>query len=263
MSKNKIIELDEYKIFNSPKFKSDELLEEALNATSKNKALKLAKQALEIYPDNIDAENLIVEFEENPIKKLKKYDSIIEKATKLLEEQNMFDKENIGDFWLILETRPYMRARHNKIVTLLELGRYSEAIRECEELLKLCNSDNTGIRYILIGLYCILEKFEDCEKLFKKFNDNSAFMLFPMAIMYFKKGDYKKTKQYLRKTEEQNEFVIDFLLNENGAFLKEQMVDYYSYGSEEEAFLVIHDLMYLLGSVPSFIVFIEKEYRVK
>lgn len=36
---------------------------------------------------------------------------------------------------------------------------------------------NTGIRYILIGLYCILEKFEDCEKLYNKFNDESAFML--------------------------------------------------------------------------------------
>lgn len=263
MNKNKVIDLDEYKYFNSPKFKSDELLEEALEATSKNKALKLAKQALEIYPDNIDAENLIAEYEENPIKKLKKYDSIIEKATKLLEEENMFDKENIGDFWLIFQTRPYMRARHNKTITLLELGRYSEAIKECEELLKLCNSDNTGIRYILIGLYCILEKFEECEKLYKKFNDNSSFKLFPMAIMYFKKGDYKKAKQYLRKTEEQNEFILDFLLNENGEFLTGCMSDYYSYGSEEEAFLLIHDLMYLLGSVPSFMAFVEKEYRRK
>lgn len=263
MSKNKVIDLEEYKYFNSPKFKSDELLEEALECTSKNKALKLAKQALDIYPDNIDAENLIAEYEENPIKKLKKYDSIIERATKLLEEQNMFNKENIGDFWLILDTRPYMRARHNKTITLLELGRYSEAIKECEELLQLCNSDNTGIRYILIGLYCILEKFEQCEKLYKKYNEDSAFMLFPMAIMYFKKGDYKKAKQYLKKTEEQNEFILDFILNENGEFLKGQMSNCYSYGSEEEAFLAIHDLMYLLGSVPSFIVFIEKEYRGK
>ena len=165
MSKNKVIDLEEYKYFNSPQFKSDELLEEALEANSKSKALKLAKQALDIYPNNIDAENLIVEYEENPIKKLKKLDIIIVKATKLLEEQNMFDKENIGDFWLILETRPYMRARHNKVVTLWELGRYSEARKECEELIQLCNSDNTGIRYILIGLYCILEKFEECEKL--------------------------------------------------------------------------------------------------
>ena len=77
------VKYEEYKYFNSPKFKSDELLEEVLEATSKNKALKLAKQALDIYPDNIDAENLIAEYEENPIKK---YDSIIERATKLVEE---------------------------------------------------------------------------------------------------------------------------------------------------------------------------------
>ena len=103
----------------------------------------------------------------------------------------MFNKENIGNFWLILETRPYMRARDRKIATLLKLGRYSEAINECEELLKLCNSDNMGIRYILVALYSFLEKFEECENLYKKFNDDSIFMVFPMAIMYFKKGDYK------------------------------------------------------------------------
>ncbi len=263
MSKNKIINFDEYKYFNSPEFKSSELLEEALEAPSKNKALKLAKQALEIYPDNIDAENLIVEFEENPIKKLKKYDSIIEKATKLLKEKSMFNKENIGNFWLILETRPYMRARDSKIATLLKLGRYSEAINECEELLKLCNSDNMEIRYILVALYSFLEKFEECEKLYKKFNDDSIFMVFPMAIMYFKKGDYKKAKQYLKKTEEQNEFLLDFLLNENGEFLKGRMKDYYSYESEEEAFLIINDLMYLIASVPYFVYFIQMEYRKK
>lgn len=92
-----------------------------------------------------------------------------------------------------------------------------------------------GIRYILMGLYCILEKFEECEKLYKKYDDESLFMVFIMSIMYFKKGDYKKAKQYLKKSEEQNEFILDFLLDESGEFLKEKP-DYYSYGSEEEAF---------------------------
>ena len=263
MSTNKIIDFEEYKYFNSPEFKSNELLEEALDSVSKNKSIKLAKQALELYPDNIDAENLIAEYEDNPIKRLKKYDNIIEKATKLLEQQNMFDKENIGDFWLILETRPYMRTRYSKILVLMDLGRYTEAIKECEDLLHLCNNDNMGIRYILIGLYCVLEKFEECEKLYKKYKEESLFMLFAMSIMYFKKGNYKKAKQYLAKSEEQNEFVLDFLLNGNGEFLHEIENDYYSYGSEEEAFIVLHDLIYLIGSVPSFITFIVKEYRKK
>ena len=261
MRENNIIGFEDYKYFNSPKFKSDELLDEALECTSKTKALKLAKEALEIYPDNIDAENLIAEYEEDLIKRLKKYDTVIEKATKLLEEQNMFDKENIGEFWLILETRPYMRARHNKILVLMQLGRYTESIKECEELLELCNNDNMGIRYILIGLYCMLEKFEECEKLYKKYKDESLFMLFTMSIMYFKKGDYKKAKQYLKKTEEENEFILDFLLEGIGECTMELGNNYYSYGSEEEAFFVINDLFYLLGSVPFFIEFIEKEYK--
>lgn len=76
----------------------------------------------------------------------------------------MFEQENIGHFWGMIETRPYMRARNRKITILMDLGRYTEAIKECE-------------------------------KLYKKFNEYSAFMLFPMAIMYFKKGDYKKCMQ--------------------------------------------------------------------
>lgn len=261
MSKGKIINLSEQEYFNNPKFKSDEILEEAYEATSKSSAIKLAKQALDVYPDNIDAAALIAEFEENPIKKIKKLEPIIEHATKLLEEQNMFNKENIGAFWGILETRPYMRIRHNKMITLLELGRYKEAIKEAEELLELCNNDNLGVRYILISLYCTLEEFEQCEKLYKKFNDDSVEMLLPMAIMYFKQGNYKKTKEYLKKVEVQNEFVIDFLIGEDKETLNSCAVNYYSHGSEEEAFMLLHDLTYLLGSVPSFIAFIYNDYR--
>lgn len=261
MKKDNIIDMEEYKYFNSPEYKSDELLDAAFEATTKSKAIKLAKQALELNPNNIDAESLIAEYEENIIKKLKKYEAIVEKATKLLEEQEMFSEETIGVFWGIIETRPYMRARYNKILILKELGRYTEAIKECEELLKLCESDNMGVRYILMGLYCVLEKFDECVELFKKYDSDSCFMLFPMAILYFKKGDYKKAKQYLKKVEEQNEFVLDFLLDENGEYSNLSRPEYYSWGSEEEAFLVIYDLFYLLSSIPSFKTFIEEEYR--
>lgn len=203
---NNEIEFDD-----DPKFQSDDLLEEAYNTSSKTKAIKLAKQALEINPENIDAECFIAEFEENQIKKLSKMENIIEKATKLLEKDNMFDKDNIGHFWGMIETRPYMRARNRKLTILMDLGRYTDAIKECEEMLNLCESDNLGIRYTLIGLYCTLEKFEECEKLYKKFNEYSAFMLFPMAIMYFKKGDYKKSKKFLKDVQEANPYIIKIL----------------------------------------------------
>ncbi len=253
---NNEIEFDD-----DPKFQSNDLLEEAFEATSKTKAIKLAKQALEIYPDNIDAESFIADFEEHQIKKLEKYNNIIEHATKLLEKENIFDKENIGDFWGILETRPYMRARNKKITILIDLGRYTEAINECEEMLKLCESDNLGIRYTLICLYCILEKFEECEKLYKKYNEDSAFMLFPMAIMNFKKGNYKETKKFLKDVQETNPYIIKILKNEISMQKNADNIEYYAPGSMEEASIIINDLLYLLWSVPSFITFIEIEIK--
>ncbi len=241
----------------NPKFKSDDLLEEAYYSESKTKAIKLAKQALEIYPDNIDAECFIANFEENPIKKLQKYEVIIDKATKILEKDGLFSDENIGDFWGMIETRPYMRARNYKITILMDLGRYTEAIKECEEMLKLCESDNLGIRYTLIGLYCILEKFDECERLYKKLNEYSAFMLFPMAIMYFKKGDYKKAKKLIKETKEVNAYITKILKSEIRMYKDPEDIEYYAPGSQEEASIIINDLFYLLGSVPSFITFME------
>ena len=253
---NNEIEFDD-----DPKFQSDDLLEEAYNTSSKIKAIKLAKQALEINPENIDAECFIADFEENQIKKLNKMETIIEKATQILEKDNMFDKENIGHFWGMIETRPYMRARNRKLTILIDLGRYTDAIKECEELLDLCESDNLGIRYTLIGLYCILEKFEECEKLYEKFNEYSSFMLFPMAIMYFKKGDYKKSRKLLKNVQEANPYIIKILKNDIAMIADSDDIEYYAPGSKEEAIIIINDLLYLLGSVPSFITFMNLELK--
>ena len=213
-----------------PRFQSDDLLEEAYNATSKTKAIKLAKQALEIYPDNIDAECFIAEFEENQIKKLSKMEAIIEKAKKILEKDNMFEQENMGHFWGMIETRPYMRARNRKITILMDLGRYTEAIKECE-------------------------------KLYKKFNEYSAFMLFPMVIMYFKKGEYKKSKKILKDVQEVNSHIIKILKNDIAMLENSEDIEYYAPGSIEEASIIITDLLYLLGSVPSFITFMNLELK--
>ena len=154
-----------------------------------------------------------------------------------------------------------MRARNRKLTILDDLGRYNEAIKECEEMLKLCESDNLGIRYRLIGLYCILEKFDECEKLYKKFGEHSAFMLFPMAIMYFKKGDYKKAKKFLKETQDENPYIIEILKNNIAMYKNADEIEYYAPGSKEEASIIISDLFCLLGSVPSFITYMELEIK--
>jgi len=245
----------------SAESRSYELLDEAYNASTKEEAIKYARQAIEIFPENIDAECLIANYEEDQVVKLSKFETIIEKATEFLERNNYFNQNTIGHFWGILDTRPYMRARNRKVLILIELGRYTCAVKECEELLKLCESDNLGVRYLLIGLYCLLEKFDECKKLFKKFDEESSTQLiFPMAIMYYKLGDYEKTKNILNRINEKNPHVLELL--KNNVYLTKNLDDvkYYSPGSIEEAILVTKGLSYLLGSVPSFFTFVEKYF---
>lgn len=242
---------------------SDDLLFEAYDEPIKSRAIRLAKQALEINPDNIDAENFITKFETNTIKKLGKYKETLDKEQAKLEKEDLFNKENIGIFWGLIETRPYMRTKHCYMLTLMELGRYTEAIKQGEELLKLCKSDNQGIRYLIMGLYAVLERFEECEKIYNKYSDDSTFMLFPLAVMYYKKGDYRKCKKVLKEIQENNEYLLDYLIGIK-KFTKAKIEDIekegtYSWGSESEAYLVAKDYKYLLETVPSFIEFIERE----
>lgn len=242
---------------------SDDLLFEAYDEPIKSKAIKLAKQALEINPDNIDAENFITKFETNTIKKLGKYKETLDKEQAKLEKEDFFNKENIGIFWGLIETRPYMRTKHSYMLTLMELGRYTEAIKQGEELLELCESDNLGVRYLIMGLYTVLERFEECEKIYNKYSDDSTFMLFPLAVMYYKRGDYRKCKKVLKEIQENNKYLLDYLIGIK-KFTKAKIEDIeangtYSWGSESEAYLVAKDYKYLLETVPSFIEFIEKE----
>ena len=242
---------------------SDELLFEAYDEPIKSKAIKLAKKALEINPDNIDAENFITKFETNTIRKLKRYKETLDKEHIKLQKEEMFNKEEIGIFWGLIETRPYMRTKHCYMLTLMELGRYTEAIKQGEELLRLCKNDNQGIRYLMIGLYTVLEKFEECENLYKKYPENSTFMLFALSIMYYKKGDYKKTKKILKEIQENNEYILGYLKQEI-KFTKVKINNFeaeggYSCGSEAEAYFIVKDYKYLLATVPSFIEFVERE----
>ena len=78
---------------------SDELLFEAYDEPIKSKAIKLAKKALEINPDNIDAENFITKFETNTIRKLKRYKETLDKEhIKLQKQEIKFTKVKINNF---------------------------------------------------------------------------------------------------------------------------------------------------------------------
>ena len=115
----------------------------------------------------------------------------------------------------------------------------------------------------MIGLYTVLEKFDKAEELYNKYSYDSSFMLFPLSIMYYKKGDYRKCKKIFKEIQGSNEYLLNYLTGRK-KFTKAkaeeiELKDTYSWGSEAEAYLVVKDNKYLLGTVPTFIEFVERE----
>ena len=76
-------------------------------APNKKQALKYAKKALELEPDNIDAQIAIADLTANTAESLlEKYKALIEKADIKMKADGWFSEEYIGEFWGYHETRP-------------------------------------------------------------------------------------------------------------------------------------------------------------
>jgi tetratricopeptide (TPR) repeat protein len=58
---------------------------------------------------------------------------------------------DVGHFWGILETRPYMRARYRLGEALWHSGDQQQALSHYQDMLRLNPCDNQGIRYTLIA----------------------------------------------------------------------------------------------------------------
>ena len=74
-----------------------------------------------------------------------------------MEEEGYFAEENIGSFYMIHETRPYIRALGTYMDDLIGLGKFRAAIRAGLNIIRLNENDNLGIRYDLMALYAFME----------------------------------------------------------------------------------------------------------
>ena len=180
---------------------ADDYLELAEDADTEEDALRFARKALKLEPDNLDAERMVLELSDtDPCTKIREYKRAVLRGTKQMEQQGLMDEENIGRFWGILETRPYMRLRAAYARLLGEMGMTGRAAEEAEELIRLCENDNLGIRYPLMHWYAALELEDKAAALYRQFEEREETqMLLPLSVLYFKKEDWNKAGDYLRR----------------------------------------------------------------
>lgn len=191
---------------------ADDYLELAESVATKKKKLEYLAKALELEPDNLDASRMIAELNaKSPEEQLVAFSSLLEKGDSLME-QGGYLQDDVGDFWGILETRPYMRLRHSYFELLIQCGMMGKAVGEAEEMLRLCDNDNLGVRYELMHLYAYFENEDAALALHKKYDEyEESQMLLPLAVLYYKKANYELGLQYLRRLVKVNKDTKKFM----------------------------------------------------
>ena len=213
--------------------------EEAINASNEKKAIKLAKEAIKIDPDYIDPQLFLIPLENEGEDILFKFDEIINKEEERLKKEGYFD--NIGEFYGIWETRPFMRALQQKSFVLIEYGKFGCARKNLEYMLKLNNNDNLGARYLLASIYAYFEDEKALKKLTNKYKENSLNFLVSKLCLYYKLNDYEKVDKLLKKIDNVNPHFIRLIKNGKLTdLLEDNDLDYYTPGDETEVVEVMN-----------------------
>jgi hypothetical protein len=223
--------------------KAQDLMWTAFDTDSKTKRIELSQKALEICVDCADAYVILsadLSFPDRQTK-IRFLEEGVKAGHRALGPR--YFKEEVGSFWGILETRPYMRALCALAGELEADGQSDAARAHYYELLRLNPHDNQGVRYSLIPLLVSLKRLKEAGPLLKQYTgDDGVWVVYSRALMHFKQrgGDTKVARAALAEAVASNRHVIDYLLDPNFN-AKLPTPGYYSPGGKDEAYCYAQD----------------------
>jgi tetratricopeptide (TPR) repeat protein len=207
--------------------------------------VQLARQALEICADCADAYVILAEQSGTREDALDRYSQGVAAGARALGAEAFV--RDVGHFWGIASTRPYMRAVFGLAETLGRLGRDAEAVDQYQELLRLNPDDNQGARYLLMPRLLCLGRDEAAARLLKGYDESSANWTYARALLAYRlSGPSVAARRALRAAFQANPHLPRFLHSDDALPLP----DHYSPGSVEEAILAAEELSASLRATP-------------
>ena len=216
-----------------------DLLEEmhyARPGTPKRK--KIAKQILEIEPDNIEAQQALFSY-------LSRFEELHELEKLEREEIKKLNPEEMD--WGYIENRPYLRLKADLAGKYVRNAFFTKAEKQYKELLEMNPNDALGARFELMNVYAHLEKYDEAKAFLDKYEKEyrlNDLLLVPMMLVALKVGENEVAEDYYRKLLKENSDVTKFLrlLKKEGAEGVEMIADepndgYYSPNSLESLVL--------------------------
>lgn len=212
---------------------------EAMEAPRAKERIALAKEALALSPLCSDAYLVLAREAANADEALDLYRRAVAAGAEALGEAAF--QNDVGSFWGLIQTRPYMRARHELALALWRSSHRDEAVAHYQEMLRLNPNDNQGIRYLLIDALLELGREEDADALLKRYeNDGTAHWTWSAALLEFRRtGNSAAANKALARAVEANPHVAAYLLGAKP--FPPTLPEYIGMGDESEAVAYAHD----------------------
>ena len=213
---------------------AQDIVYDAWETDDRRKRIALAKKALKVSPLCADAYVLLAqETARNLDEAISYYRQGVAAGEKALGEATF--RDDAGYFWGLLETRPYMRARHGLASSLWAAGLRDEAVAHYEDMLRLNPDDNQGIRYLLLDCLLALGRDQQAEQLLEQYEDDGgAGWDWSKALLSFRQtGDSARSRKALAQAVATNGHVLAYLVGDKT--MPEELPDYITWGGEDEA----------------------------
>lgn len=227
----------------TPNDRAQEIIYDAWRASGREK-VKLARKALEVCPDCADAYVILAEETgDSLMEALTLCRKGVEAGERALGPE--YFEEDVGHFWGIFETRPYMRARLSLAMVLWRLDKHEEAVSHLQEMLRLNPGDNQGIRYTLASCFLMMDRDEELGELLDSYSDEpTACWSYTRALHSFRReGDTGTSRKLLKEALDCNPHVPDYFLGKKE--LPDEPLEAIRFGDETEAIDYAFD--FLLG----------------
>jgi tetratricopeptide (TPR) repeat protein len=192
---------------------AQEIMFDAWECDEQRRRVSLARKAIEISPDCADAYVLLAEeTAKSPEEAAGLYAQGVAAGERALGPAAFV--EDVGMFWGLLETRPYMRARFGLALALWDAGRADEAMGHGEAMLRLNPGDNQGVRYMVLNWLQLLGRDAEADVFLRRYKgDGGAEWTWSAALAAFRRhGDRAAARKALAKAAEANAHVADLLV---------------------------------------------------
>ena len=245
---------------------AQEIIYNAWEAGDRRKRVALAKKALALSPLCADAYVLLAQETARDLdQEIDLYRQGVLTGEKALGKACF--REDVGHFWGLLETRPYMRARQGLAQKLWDKGSRDEAVAHFKDMLRFNPNDNQGIRYLLIDCLLLLGRDEEAADLTTTYKeDGSAAWIWSRALLAFRRsGEQTEAREMLSCAHNENRHVAPLLLGDKK--MPRQLPAYISCGSKDEAVAYVHGAAPAWSATPGAIAWLRvcqsKHYRTQ